>query len=434
MNEESKEKNKKVLKISLNKLILIIVMLIVIVALITGIVIYVKNNSLNESNNDILSEVNVISKENMKEITKNDEEKIIELVEMTKEEFEEYKQNFITLSKDTKLLFNTKSKEEIEKIAQDNFNALENYILMNDENITEFLKNTINSSNVKKYKSNLLICYASSGIISSYLNLDNYELELTKISGPYANNNMEIFFTINNKNLAVISYSEDECWVYIYKGTQYNDNKKALYEIRINSADYLQYWDSIENMPVDAKPVIYLYPEETTKVSVKLGRSEKITCSYPKYEENGWNVMAEPSGKLTDIKTGRELYCLYWEGKNTAKTNMEEGFVVKGEDTIEFLEEKLEILGLNEKESEEFIIYWLPQMEKNKYNYIRFETEEEINKNMPLEITPVPDTVIRINMEWKALEEAIKVKEQVLEEAPERNGFTVVEWGGTILN
>ena len=113
---------------------------------------------------------------------------------------------------------------------------------------------------------------------------------------------------------------------------------------------------------------------------------------------------------------------------------MNDGFVVKGEDTIEFLEEKLEILGLNEKEAEEFIIYWLPQMEKNKYNYIRFETQEEINKNMPLEITPVPDTVIRINMEWKALEEAIKVKEQVLEEAPKRNGFTVVEWGGTILN
>ena len=120
--------------------------------------------------------------------------------------------------------------------------------------------------------------------------------------------------------------------------------------------------------------------------------------------------------------------------KNTSKTNMNDGFVVKGEDTIEFLEEKLEILGLNEKEAEEFIIYWLPQMEKNKYNYIRFETQEEINKNMPLEITPVPDTVIRINMEWKALEEAIKVKEQVLEEAPKRNGFTVVEWGGTILN
>lgn len=177
-----------------------------------------------------------------------------------------------------------------------------------------------------------------------------------------------------------------------------------------------------------------MYPEETTEVSVKLGNTEKITCSYPKYNEKGWNVIAEPSGRLTDLNTGRELYCLYWEGKNTNKCNMNEGFIVKGEDTIKFLEEKLEILGLNQKEAEEFIIYWLPQMENNKYNYIRFETIEEINNNMLLEITPVPDTLIRINMEWKALDEYIEVEEQILKRAPTRTGFTVVEWGGTKLN
>ena len=49
-------------------------------------------------------------------------------------------------------------------------------------------------------------------------------------------------------------------------------------------------------------------------------------------------------------------------------------------DVIKFLEEKLGILGLTEREAEEFIVYWLPLMEKNKYNYIRFETLEEINE------------------------------------------------------
>ena len=53
-----------------------------------------------------------------------------------------------------------------------------------------------------------------------------------------------------------------------------------------------------------------------------------------------------------------------------------EGFIVKGEDTAKFLEEKLEILGLNEREAEEFIIYWLPKLEANKYNYIRFASVE----------------------------------------------------------
>ena len=37
------------------------------------------------------------------------------------------------------------------------------------------------------------------------------------------------------------------------------------------------------------------------------------------------------------------------------------------------------MLGLNDREAEEFIVYWLPKLEENKYNLIRFETAEEIN-------------------------------------------------------
>ena len=107
------------------------------------------------------------------------------------------------------------------------------------------------------------------------------------------------------------------------------------------------------NAPVNkaAKPIIYLYPEEEIEVSVRLGKPEKITCSYPKYG-NGWDVIAKPDGTLIDKDTNRVLYSLYWEGEYNDPISMDEGFVVKGEDTSEFLENKLAILGLNEKESE----------------------------------------------------------------------------------
>ena len=179
------------------------------------------------------------------------------------------------------------------------------------------------------------------------------------------------------------------------------------------------------------KPIIYLYPTEETEISVTLKYPEKITCSYPKYIDN-WNVIAYPDGTLKDTKTNRELYSLYWEGKGIIKADKNEGFVVKGEDSAKFLEEKLAILGLNEREANEFIIYWLPLLEVNEYNYIRFETKEEIDRNMPLYINPKPDTVIRILMEFKALDEPIDVVEQNLE-TPTRTGFTVVELGGTKL-
>lgn len=178
------------------------------------------------------------------------------------------------------------------------------------------------------------------------------------------------------------------------------------------------------------KPIIYIYPTQELDVTLKVDKPENLTHTYPKYKDS-WNVIAKPNGDLVDISTGRNLYALYWEGKNTITPTLEEGFIVKGEDTISFLEEKLEVLGLNERESNEFIIYWLPKLESNKYNYIRFQTAEQIEENMGLEILPAPDTVIRVMMEFKGLDQEIEVQEQQLPSIPIRNGFTVVEWGGT---
>jgi len=200
-----------------------------------------------------------------------------------------------------------------------------------------------------------------------------------------------------------------------------------------NCSDVSYYTPSGSNpsLLIDAKPIIYIYPERQVELTVKLGKPENITCSYPKYE-NEWKVIANPNGTLVDTKTGRSLYALYWEGIYNTEKDITEGFVVKGEDTITFLEEKLEILGLNEREAEEFIVYWLPKLEANKYNYIRFATMEEINEAMPLELSSKPDTVIRVLMQFKGLDEYIEVPEQKLG-TPTRDGFVVVEWGGTEL-
>ena len=178
------------------------------------------------------------------------------------------------------------------------------------------------------------------------------------------------------------------------------------------------------------KPMIYIYPEEDMEVEVKLGNSNLLTTSYPKYN-NGWKVFAKKDGTL--LTNDKEYYGLYWEGKRIRDSRIKDGFIVKGEETTEFLEEKLEILGLNSREINEFIVYWLPKLEKNKYNYIRFETNDEIDKYMPLKITPEPDTVIRVYMTFKALDKEIEVKEQKLNSVT-REGYTVIEWGGSDLS
>lgn len=178
-----------------------------------------------------------------------------------------------------------------------------------------------------------------------------------------------------------------------------------------------------------AKPVIYLYPEEETKVEIKVDfpKGGGITCSYPDYQD-GWTVTALPDGTLYDGE-GNEYYCLYWEGKGDMNLNGEKGWCVKGKDTANFLRAKLTEIGLTAKEANEFIIYWLPLMECNRYNIISFHIEDYI-ESVPLEVTPKPHTAIRVFMTFKGTEEFVDIKGQELKRF-ERNGFTLVEWGGS---
>lgn len=202
---------------------------------------------------------------------------------------------------------------------------------------------------------------------------------------------------------------------------------KNIYDVNINIKE-----NDSTDPDVAYKPIIYLYPEIERDISIKLGFKDNITVSYPKYND-GWKVKAKPDGTLIEYGTNRELYALYYENLNAIDFNIKkDGFVVSKEDVVPFLEEKLEILGLNSKEIQEFIIYWLPILEKNKYNYIRFATNEEIEQNMPLNVEPSPDTIIRVLMTFKGLNEKIDVSEQELV-TPVRNGYTVVEWGATII-
>ncbi len=176
------------------------------------------------------------------------------------------------------------------------------------------------------------------------------------------------------------------------------------------------------------KPVIYLYPKKVTDVSVKLDLvGGGLTCTYPQYN-GGWNVTATPEGILTD-KNGREYNYLYWEGDVASNWDMSCGFCVKGEDTAEFLEYSLEKLGLNRKEANEFIIYWLPLMQENPYNVISFQADAYTD-TAKLDVFPAPDTQIRVFMTYKASNEYVEIVPQELT-APERQGFTLVEWGGS---
>lgn len=174
------------------------------------------------------------------------------------------------------------------------------------------------------------------------------------------------------------------------------------------------------------KPVIYLYPEQKTAVSVSLDYAGTLTATYPAYE-NGWHVTAEPDGTLYD-EAGNEYSYLFWEGESKPDYDFSKGFCVAGADTADFLREKLAKIGLTPREYNEFIVYWLPKMQDNPYNLISFQSEAYTDV-AKLDIDPTPDSVLRVFMAWKPLHRAQNIEPQTFTPFA-RDGFTVVEWGG----
>ena len=179
-----------------------------------------------------------------------------------------------------------------------------------------------------------------------------------------------------------------------------------------------------------AKPVIYLYPETETDIFVDVSVDNgEIFVTYPE-KNDGWKVTATPDGKITD-ENGITHNYLFWEAKSAFVPDFSEGFVVKGEDSVEFLQEKLSFLGMNQNEINEFIVYWLPHMIANEYNLVSFQWEN-YDEFAPLTIIPQPDSIQRVYMALKPLDKYIEIPEQKLESF-ERQGFTVIEWGGSIM-
>jgi len=182
---------------------------------------------------------------------------------------------------------------------------------------------------------------------------------------------------------------------------------------------------------VAKKPVIYVYPTEPTNVKISVQPKGEFLAVYPEFTDkskNEWLVHAEPGGKLT--VDGRKYTSLFWEAdtKQFFKPTFEEGFIVESKNAVHFLEKKLRFMGLTDLEANEFITFWLPVLNQNEKSVVSFQFNN-YDEAAPLEISPKPDSVIRIFLAIRKAGDNMKIKKQSLPRF-ERKGFTVVEWGG----
>lgn len=178
----------------------------------------------------------------------------------------------------------------------------------------------------------------------------------------------------------------------------------------------------------EAKPVVYLYPVEDTVVDVSLRYSGEVTMVYPAFTyDSGWTLKANRQGTI--IVSGNTYRYLFWEGTKDIQYDFTESNCVSQQDLLWFLEGALEAYGLTSAEKQDFITYWYPQMQDYAYTMISFQQDWESGITVSL----TPDTHIKVFMAWYPLGGyEMPISSQLFPKTlVERDGFTIVEWGGS---
>jgi len=176
-----------------------------------------------------------------------------------------------------------------------------------------------------------------------------------------------------------------------------------------------------------AKPVVYLYPTFPTLTHVSVGAD--VTLSEPFYTATGWdNVLAMPNGQLG--YNGKQYESLFWEGYGHGEyPAIREGAVVTRSDAEVTMSADLKQLGLNKKESSDFMEFWTAKIPNSPYIRLTWFGTSQLDTLAPLYVSPMPDTRIRVFLDMEGLDSFVQMPAQKLSSVT-RRGFTVVEWGG----
>jgi hypothetical protein len=95
--------------------------------------------------------------------------------------------------------------------------------------------------------------------------------------------------------------------------------------------------------------------------------------------------------------------------------------------TVHF-QRRVEQTGFNEKETDDFIEYWIPRLTEHAYYAIYPQYNDELEQMIQLEFSTQPQNVIRLIYSVRGLEENnLNVQEPAIPPFV-REGFTVTEW------
>ncbi len=194
----------------------------------------------------------------------------------------------------------------------------------------------------------------------------------------------------------------------------------------------------------ECKPALYLYPPYKADLNVRVLPNGKITTSIPEHGTFGWNVTAYPSGEIES--SGKPYPYLYYETELLGVVPPEKGWIVDRKNLGEFFVNILPQVGLNDKEREDFISYWVPKLNDYLSTYdgeiyprlfVGLLPLDQLNQLERIEFSAKPDEFLRVRFYFEKIEglNHIGVSPPDLSDYQiERTGFTAVDWGGILEN
>lgn len=235
------------------------------------------------------------------------------------------------------------------------------------------------------------------------------------------------------------SVSSTDSIIYAFK-TRFNENiirlpVKGGYKIELDI-----YMTENNQIDIVLKPVIYLYHQDSVPVNLKVKSKGELTFTYPAYKDE-WNITTGTNGSIHC--KGKTYPYLFWEAEQKGldfvltDNGKKEGFFIATDTAISFLENTLTKLGLNDKEQTDFITFWGPRIVKQPFANIQFLVDDAYSNHIAdIEVNPKPLSSRRVYILLRGTHfESGNTFEKTQEFTSfTRQGFTLIEWGGTELS
>ena len=172
------------------------------------------------------------------------------------------------------------------------------------------------------------------------------------------------------------------------------------------------------------KPNLYIYPEQTLSLSVKIDfpNGGKVTESIPTYN-NSWDITVTPNGRINN-----NYDYLFYECDVPDLTQKEYGWVIKTTELENFFNNNLSLSGFNQKEVSDFIEYWIPLLTNYNYYEIYPQYKTQLDEMIDIEFSDIPNNFFRLHYVIIGIDNDKQLPVPQIESAI-REKYYAVEWG-----